>query len=33
MLLFHGDLTEPDMRRLVVRLRIDGLPGPLETPG
>jgi len=33
MLLFCGDLTEPDMRRLIVRLRIEGLPGPLETPG
>jgi hypothetical protein len=25
MLLFHGDLTEADLRRLIVRLRIEGL--------
>jgi hypothetical protein len=25
MLLFHGDLTEPELRRLIVRCRIQGL--------
>jgi hypothetical protein len=28
MLLFRGDLTEADLRRLIVRLRIDGLGAP-----
>ena len=32
MLLFRGDLTEPALRRLIVRLRIDGSRSSREAP-
>jgi hypothetical protein len=32
MLLFRGDLTEPDLRRLIVRLRIEGVGSRAQPP-